>query len=302
MMESNERITWHTAFQQAIQAEFIDYRDVLEFIVEFKLTTEPQSIDTLIIKKVVTSVVIEKLIAEIFRTYNVVEYKAPGTTAALWDYYKVQGYARQYASISRVRLTDVSVTLAVSHYPRELFSQLQDDFEIVETGKGVFYVVGEFVPTQIVVVNNLDEKESIWLRNLRSNITCDEMRDLLVDKIPTYHKIMPLDAFAHFVSIANFKILMELRKIMGKELDDFIAECYWYEEAIAKGKAEGIAEGEARGEAKLVLSALKFRFNVIPQDIENAVMSYTDTTAIESLLQCAIVCDSIDEFRKSLVF
>ena len=70
------RTAWHPAFLQAIQLELEDYLDVLTFESEYQLTTEPLKIDVLIIKKK-KDVVIEKNIAQIFRQFNVVEYKSP---------------------------------------------------------------------------------------------------------------------------------------------------------------------------------------------------------------------------------
>ena len=45
------RISWHPAFVQAIKHEFVEYREVLDFVAEHQLTTEPFKIDVLIIKK-----------------------------------------------------------------------------------------------------------------------------------------------------------------------------------------------------------------------------------------------------------
>ena len=71
-----QQLPWHTAFYQAMQAELYDYRDSLLFESEHQLTTEPLRIDLLIVKKP-RELVIEKNIARIFRTVNILEYKNP---------------------------------------------------------------------------------------------------------------------------------------------------------------------------------------------------------------------------------
>ncbi|MDR3110220.1 MAG: hypothetical protein LBU65_11130, partial [Planctomycetaceae bacterium] len=91
------------------------------------------------------------------------------------------------------------------------------------------------------------------------------------------------DAFTQ----ANFNTLEELKTTMGHKFIDLIRD------EVAKTKAEGKAES--------VLSALTIRFKKVPQNIEKAVLSYTDLTALESLHQCAILCGSIEEFESSLV-
>jgi predicted HTH domain antitoxin len=64
-----ERKAWHPAFAEATMAELADYSDVLEFIPEHPLNTEPLKIDLLIIKKP-PGVAIEKNIGAIFKLFN----------------------------------------------------------------------------------------------------------------------------------------------------------------------------------------------------------------------------------------
>jgi len=45
------RLSWHTAFLQAVQLELSDYSDSLEFKYEYLLAGEPLRIDLLIVKK-----------------------------------------------------------------------------------------------------------------------------------------------------------------------------------------------------------------------------------------------------------
>jgi hypothetical protein len=52
------------------------YRDVLQFNSEFQLGSEPLRIDVVIIKKT-QDVTIDRAIAAIFKSTNIVEYKSP---------------------------------------------------------------------------------------------------------------------------------------------------------------------------------------------------------------------------------
>src|SRR5215469_5296497 len=95
------RTSWHPAFAQAIEHELEECRDVLTFETEHQLTTEPLRIDVLIIKKK-KNVVLKKNIAQIFRAFNVVEYKSPTDRANIADYHKTHCYSRLYASLNKV--------------------------------------------------------------------------------------------------------------------------------------------------------------------------------------------------------
>ena len=73
---SHGKLKWHPAFLEAIQQELFDYRDSLVFKYEYQLVSEPLRIDLLIIKKP-KEIYIDKNIARIFRTDNLLEYKSP---------------------------------------------------------------------------------------------------------------------------------------------------------------------------------------------------------------------------------
>ena len=83
-------ISWHPAFVEALQMELDAYKDILEFYPEYPLTSEPLRIDCVIIKKTKT-VTINKNIAAIFRTWNLLEYKSPDDYVSVADFYKVYG-------------------------------------------------------------------------------------------------------------------------------------------------------------------------------------------------------------------
>jgi len=64
-----------------------------------------------------------------------------------------------------------------------------------------------------------------------------------------------------------------------------------------QGKAEGVAEGEAKGK---VLAILEVRFNKVSKEIEKAIRSMVDLIALESLVEHAKTCQSLDEFGEAL--
>jgi hypothetical protein len=100
MAATASSISWHPAFVQAIKLELEPYRDALEFIPEYQLTSEPLEIDVVIIKKA-PDLVIEKNIARIFRKINLLEYKSPDDYFSVHDFYKVLGYAFLYAALNK---------------------------------------------------------------------------------------------------------------------------------------------------------------------------------------------------------
>jgi hypothetical protein len=119
-----EKLQWHPAFLQAFQLELIDYKNSLEFKYEHQLTAEPLRIDLLIIKKP-RDLAIDKNIARIFRSDNVVEFKSPEDYLAVKDFLKVYAYACLYAAITPgVELSGVTLAFVGRRHPQELISYL----------------------------------------------------------------------------------------------------------------------------------------------------------------------------------
>jgi len=96
--EKGKPIQWHPAFYQAIRLELDEYSHALEFIDDYQLTTGPQRVDVVIIKKI-EDIHIKKNIAAIFKKVNLIEYKSPDEYISIKDFYKVYGYACQYIQL-----------------------------------------------------------------------------------------------------------------------------------------------------------------------------------------------------------
>ena len=96
-----EKLQWHPAFLQALQLELLDYKNALQFNYEYQLTTEPLRVDLLVIKKP-KDLAIDKNIARIFRSDNILEFKSPGDYLSVKDFLKVYSYACLYAAITPI--------------------------------------------------------------------------------------------------------------------------------------------------------------------------------------------------------
>ena len=314
------RTSWHPAFAQAIENELEDCHDDLTFETEHQLTTEPLRIDVLIIKKK-RDVVIKKNIAQIFRSFNIVEYKSPKDHVAIEDYHKTHCYGRLYAALNKVNINEMSVTVVATRHPRKLLAFLKKQYTVANVQPGIYTVEGDTSPTQIIVSDELSEKDNFWLSNLRNDLTGEQMERVLAvaeDKTST-------DAYVYAIIAANTKTAEELymrRKkgvILSEKLDAYFLEKYGAP-FIAKGEAKGIAIGEAKGIAigraegiakgkaeektetgrDMILTVLRARFKKVPKWIEQAICQMNDPIALKSRAADAATCQSLDEFAETL--
>ena len=175
-MDGRSKIYWHEAFFEALQLEFHQYKYALEFDNEYRLSEEALRMDVLVIKKD-NDIQIEKNIGRIFKKYNIFEYKSELDYFSLWDYNKVLGYAFMYSAFEKVRMSDITISISLTIYPRELIKILKTEcgLKIQKFNNGVYHIIGDVVPIQLLESKNLPENENVFLRNLRSNLSSEDM-------------------------------------------------------------------------------------------------------------------------------
>jgi len=165
-------LQWHPAFHAALQIEFEEEREKLNFKNEHMLSSKPLQIDTLVIK-VKPGERIEKNIGRIFRQYNIVEYKNPRDYVSINDYYRVLGYACIYQSdteeVCEIDPGELTLTFASSHFPHKLVSHLKkrEGVTVEKAGEGIYYVNGLTFPLQILMIGQLSASDNFWLNCLK---------------------------------------------------------------------------------------------------------------------------------------
>lgn len=228
--ENTPMLQWHPAFFAGIQIELAEDADYLEFIQEYALGTKPMEIDVLIKKE--ENRVIKKNIGRIFRKYNIIEYKSPSDYLSIDDYYKVYAYTYSYKvdriTENSVLLTELTISLISKGYPRRLMKHLKEEreFQIEERYLGIYYILGDVLPVQIVVTSRLSRTESLWLRNLTNQIGNEkDVEELLWEyqkhpKNKLYESVMNVIVAANEEKFREAKEMCEaLRKLMQDELE-----------------------------------------------------------------------------------
>ena len=180
---------WHPAFYADIQIELQEDADNLEFESEHQLGTNPMEIDVLIIKKE-NNRPVKKNIGKIFRKYNLVEYKSPDDSLSVDDFYKVYGYACFYKTdvplVDSIPIQELTITFISEKYPRKLIRHLQEvkKYTIKMAEAGIYRVIGDLIPIQIIVTKKLTEQKNLWLKSLTNKLREHEnAKTLMADYI-----------------------------------------------------------------------------------------------------------------------
>ena len=257
--KSPYRILWHPAFYASTEVELKGDRQELELISEYNLSKQPLRIDLVIINKRWKTVKIENEIGHIMRKYNIVEYKGPGDSLTIDDFYKTLGYVSLYKCygkcVNEISVEEITMSIFASTYPREMFKELKrTGYKIKEKYPGIYYIKGNIpVPVQVIVIGELDKDKHSSLRILSNNAKEVDVRRFLeeTETLELQANRDNIDAILQASVGANFDLYDELRRrdemcealrrLMKDEIEEEIE--LKYSEGMRAGRQEGRQEG-----------------------------------------------------------
>lgn len=242
-------LQWHPAFYAGIQIEFGEEAKSLTFRQEYPLGSRPRQIDVLIRKQ--KNKVIHKNFGRIFREHNIVEYKGPGDYLSIDDFYKVYGYTCFYKAEAQktnsVKFEELTITFVSESYPKELIRYLrkQRKLEVQCAEPGIYYVIGDVLPIQIIVTRNLSERENLWLRSLTNRLRGKAEAEVILGEYEKHRNDKLYESMMEIIMQANKDSFKEVVG-MCKALEELIIEVA-EERAVkmAEIKAEEMAEARA---------------------------------------------------------
>ncbi|MBM6853466.1 3-isopropylmalate dehydrogenase [Mediterraneibacter glycyrrhizinilyticus] len=239
------KLQWHPGFCAALRITLESDLEYLEIHEEYLLSKKPLQVDVLIVKKL-KDVAIRKSIGEIFRRYNIIEYKSPEDHLSINDFYKVYGYACIYqADTDRVKEVDpeeLTITFVCSHYPREMLRHLKAvrGITVEDRGNGIYDLKGDPIPMQLLVTPRLSAEENYWLQNLRTDLKAGTEIRTLMSRYEEHRRAKDYEAVMDLIARANWE-QMEVEKKMCDALNELFAE--ELKEADDKGREKGVNEG-----------------------------------------------------------
>ena len=182
---SDSRIQWHPGFVAAMKLELRNYNDQLIFHEEHLLNPKPIQIDLLVIEKT-ADLEIKEAIGRHFRRHNIFEYKSPGDELSIDIFFKTMGYACLYKSaakkVNEIPAEDILVTLVRADKPEKLLKWLRENYVVEETHPGVYYIEqAGLLPMQLIVSDELPEKDAVWLQSLTNRLEALDAKNLLAN-------------------------------------------------------------------------------------------------------------------------
>ena len=242
-------LQWHPAFYAGIQIEFEEEIEKLTFQREYPLATKPILIDVLIIKKN-TEEILKKNIGRIFRKYNIVEYKSPRDYLSINDFYMVYAYACHYLSLSKrannIQADGLTITFVSFRYPNKVIKHLKTvrGLEICKEEKGIYYILGDTFPMQLIVTKQLSKDNNLWLSFLTNDLKGHSIIDRLSVEYRKHRKNELYKSVMNIIIRANNELFREERNMCEAILELFQDEV---DVQTAKARSEGLIAGRSEG-------------------------------------------------------
>ena len=142
-------------------------------------------------------------------------------------------------------------------YPRELIRHLKEvrHYTIDNPEEGIYYVIGDILPIQILVTNRLSPEKNLWLYSLTDTLEDMSVTRRLLEDYKKNKEDQLYQAVMEIIVKANENRLKEGKRDMCNALLELMKD--ELDEKREEGIREGIKEGESLGENRINQLILK---------------------------------------------
>lgn len=265
-MKYNEKldkeIQWHPPYVAAMNLELSSGTNNVKLEPEHTLNTGTLKIDLLV--ECDGSRFTGNEIGELFKQYNIMEYKNPNDALDIDVFMKAQGYACLFKAYGEKadsrKIENITVSLVREAKPEKLFSDFGKYGTKIEIPyPGIYYITGNIVPfkTQVIVTKELDKTKHRWLCALSGKLEEQDLKELIASIHQLKGKMEKeyASSVLEVVLKANKKLTEKIRsnknmssvlsEIMGPIVEKMVEERM--QEYMEQGMAQGIEQGMQQG-------------------------------------------------------
>ena len=173
------------------------------------------------------------------------------------DFYKVYGYTNFYKAdtgkVNEIPIQELTITLVSKRYPRELIRHLKEvrHYTIDNPEEGIYYVIGDILPIQILVTNRLSPEKNLWLYSLTDTLEDMSVTRRLLEDYKKNKEDQLYQAVMEIIVKANENRLKEGKQDMCNALLELMKD------ELDEKREEGIKEGESLGANRINQLILK---------------------------------------------
>ena len=163
----------------------------------------------------------------------------------------LNGYTNFYKAdtgkVNEIPIQELTITLVSKRYPRELIRHLKEvrHYTIDNPEEGIYYVIGDILPIQILVTNRLSPEKNLWLYSLTDTLEDMSVTRRLLEDYKKNKEDQLYQAVMEIIVKANENRLKEGKRDMCNALLELMKD------ELDEKREEGIKEGESLGESRI---------------------------------------------------
>ena len=177
----------------------------------------------------------------------------------------------------------MTLTFAVSHYPREVLKYLagKEGYTVEERAAGIYYVLGSLVPIQIIVLSQLSAEENLWLKVLTNDLREKETARRMLTEYEKHRDNILYSSVMDIVVRANKEAFYEEENTMCEALEQIINEKLDAREE--RGKQEGREQGRQEGMRALLCSRKNTACNLRKMNLSTEQIAFAVEESVETV-------------------
>ena len=209
MGKHEKRNQYHPPFCAALELELCRDKGHLRYVKEYSLNTKPNQIDLLVVRTD-KKTSMQSGLGNIFRTYNLVEYKSPLSGLDVHTYMRSEGYAWLFAAFGdrQISMDEITLTFIRDGKPKKLLRYLQQDgFHIEVYEPGIYHIrkMGH-MDMQVVVARELGRRYP-WITKLTDRVEWSDIEGMAeeINRLPDEHERMNAESVMDFIFQLNYE-------------------------------------------------------------------------------------------------
>ena len=141
----------------------------------------------------------------------------------------------------RIEMEEITITFVCKDYPKKLAAHLKEvrHFEICELEAGIYYIMGDILPIQLIIVSQLCRRDNLWLSSLTNDLNKRKTIDELVEEYQIHQNNSLYQAVMNVIVHANENKFEEEKKMCEALRELFKDE---FEEYKKRGWQEGLRD------------------------------------------------------------
>lgn len=148
--------------------------------------------------------------------------------------------------VNSIKIDELTISLVSESYPRKMICHLREErgFAVIQKERGIYEVIGDRIPIQIIVTSQLSRQVNLWLNSLTKRLSGVEAARELLDESADHKDSNLYNSVMDIIIKANQEKFKEARVMSGALLELFRDEL---EEQKMLAEKTGRENGEKLG-------------------------------------------------------